>query len=173
MLLFLRNLASICRTLWKQCCNEPGIESPQLCNTCALVQYLNRKIPIEIQVNFWRVKVISTHKQNIFVRAIAMKVLSIFASYFIFETWTAKSSRILLFDAKGQRSANLWRPGCTSVLKENLNISASQILPFLYQDGGWCKEGVENVKEQKGHLSRSIGMFSQRSLFFLHFLCQD
>ena len=82
-----------------------------------------------------------------------------------------KRSRVLLFQAKGQRSANLWLPGRTSVLKENLNISSSQILPYLYKDAGWCKEGVKNTKEQKGHLSRSIGMFSQRSLCFRHFSC--
>ena len=99
-----------------------------------------------------------------------MKVLSIKASYSIFETWTAKRSRILLFEAKGQRSANLWLPGRTSVLKENLNISPSQILPSLYKDAGWCKGDVKNVKKQKGHLSRSIGMLSQRSYVFVIFV---
>ena len=116
---------------------------------CVLIHYLNRKISIEISVNFSRVRVTLTHKQNIFVRAITMKLLSIKASYFIFETWTAKRSRVLLFEAKGQRSANLWLPGCTSVLKENLNISSSQILPYLCKDAGWYKECVKNVKEQK------------------------
>ena len=74
------------------------------------------------------------------------------------------------FEFRTPLGTSILLPGCTSVLKENLNISSSQILPYLYKDAGWYQEDVKNVKEQKGHLSRSIGMFSQRSLFSSFFV---
>ena len=86
VLFFLPNLASKCRTLYNTCCYCPVIQSLYLCNILVLVQYLNSKIHTEIKVNCSRVKVILTHKKNIFARAITMKVLGISASYSIFET---------------------------------------------------------------------------------------
>ena len=86
LLLFLLNFASKCRTLSKTCCYCPVIQSLYLCNILVLVQYLNSKIHIDINVNCSRVKVILTHIKNIFARAITMKVLSIKASYSIVET---------------------------------------------------------------------------------------
>ena len=97
LLLFLLNLTSICRTLSKTCCNYSVIQSLYLCNILVLVQYLNRKIHIEINVNCSILKVTLTNKKNIFAWAITMKVLSIWASYSIFETWTVKRRCILLF----------------------------------------------------------------------------
>ena len=119
LLLFLLNLASKCRTLSKACCYCPVTQSLYLCNILVLVQYLNSKIHIEIYVwlNCSRVKVIFTHKKNIFARAITMQVFSISASYSIFETWTVKRRCVLLIGLKGQMSANLLLLSCTSVLK--------------------------------------------------------
>ena len=64
MLLFQSNLASIWRTLSKTCCYCTVIQFLYLCNTFLLVQYLNRYIHNEIQVNCSRVKVTLTHNQN-------------------------------------------------------------------------------------------------------------
>ena len=143
LLLFLLNLVSKYRTLSKTCCYCPVIQSLYLCNILVLVQYLSSKIHIEIYVNCSRVKVIFTHKKNIFARAITMQVLSILASYSIFETWTVRRRCVLLFGLKGQRSANLLLLSCTSVLKECLKVPSSQILPSLYKDAGWYKEDVK------------------------------
>ena len=48
LLLFLLNLATLCRTISKTCCYCPAIQSFYLCNILVLVQYLNRKIHIQI-----------------------------------------------------------------------------------------------------------------------------
>ena len=71
---------------------SPVIQSVLLYNIFVLIQYLNRKIHIEIQVNCLKAKVTLTLKPNIFARAITMNVLNIQASYSIFETWTVKKA---------------------------------------------------------------------------------
>ena len=168
MFLFLSNLALICKNLSQTSCYCTVIQSLYLCNIFVLVQYLNRKIHIEIQISCSRVKVTLTHKQNIFARAINMGSVEYLSfSLHIWNVNGKKKPRI----AKGQRSANLWLPGCTSVLKAYFDISSSQLFLSLYKDVGWCIEDAKNVKDKKGHLSSSIDMLSQWTWCFCHFVC--
>ena len=50
-----------------------------------MVLHHNRKTHIEFQVTRLKVKVIMNHKQTIISRAIAMNVLNVKTSYFIFQ----------------------------------------------------------------------------------------
>ena len=82
----------------------------------------------------------------------------------------------MLFKAKSQRSDIMWRPGCTSVLGEFLNMSSSQIRPFLFLDAGKCKEPLRTLKKGSLFIKNKTnikvkGMLSQRSYFWGHFVC--
>ena len=104
LLFFLRILASICRNLSKTCCNCPLIESLLLCKICVLVQYLNREIPIEIQVNCLRVKVTLNHKENFLL---CNNYESVVYLSFLLHIWNVKGKKkryIALWDKRSKVS---------------------------------------------------------------------
>ena len=67
---------------------------------------------------------------------------------------------------KGQ--VNLWLTGCTSIFKEYLNFSSSQILLYLYTDAGWWKEYDKIVKKQRrSFIKVNKGCFPKDLNFFV------
>ena len=152
ILLFLLNIASKCRTVSNTCCNYPIIQSFWLCKIFVLVQYLNRKIHTE-PGQLLEGQGHLDSETFFFSIAITLHVLSIKASYYIFDIWMVKRSRVLIFEANGQRSINLWLPGCISIIKEYFNISSPQLLPSLYKYAGWLKEYANNVTRTKKIIS--------------------